>query len=167
MSTPKHDIDDIIADVLAVLPHVRVIQTHKTWPAYDENVWRFINARGKEIQLESKSGSPPFVVKPDDSPGSRASIVTTIPDAVAVIVGYFHSIRLLTKACDECGSLYFADSSQMCAMCPECSTVIFGYDPCIHVFQDGRCSLCYWDGSASKYIKGRLKAMGIKWRRPC
>lgn len=165
MSTAKHDIDNIIAEVHVIMPEVRVIQTHKPWPAYDENVWRFIAERGKEIQLESRSASLPFVVKPDDSPDSEISMVTTVPDAVTVIVGYFRSVRPLTKACGECGSLYLADSSQMCEMCPQCSTIIFGYDPCNHVFVDGRCSLCYWDGSASRYIKRRLKSMGLKWKR--
>ena len=55
--------------------------------------------------------------------------------------------------CDECGSLFFKDSSQMMGLCPECAHVLYGYPNCDHHFQDGRCVNCYWDGSKSLYIK--------------
>jgi DNA-directed RNA polymerase subunit RPC12/RpoP len=58
------------------------------------------------------------------------------------------------KLCDECGSDYFADTSKMGALCPECSHHLYGYPNCDHAFVEGRCSRCGWDGSRSKYIRG-------------
>lgn len=57
------------------------------------------------------------------------------------------------SVCDECGSLFFRDSSQMMGLCPECANTLYGYPNCTHHFQNGRCVNCYWDGSKSKYIK--------------
>ena len=54
--------------------------------------------------------------------------------------------------CDECGSLFFRDSSQMMSLCPECAGILYGSPPCEHSFLEGRCRHCYWDGSRSKYI---------------
>jgi len=55
--------------------------------------------------------------------------------------------------CDECGSEYFQSASKMEALCPECSHFLYGYENCIHNFKNGRCLNCFWDGSASDYIK--------------
>jgi len=60
--------------------------------------------------------------------------------------------------CDECGSLFFMDSSQMMGLCPECAHILYGYPNCTHRFQNGRCVNCYWDGSKSDYIR-HLKKM--------
>src|SRR5882724_10769676 len=57
------------------------------------------------------------------------------------------------KGCDECGSLFFAETSRMDALCPECAQVLYGHEPCVHAFVGGRCSKCYWDGSVSEYCK--------------
>jgi predicted RNA-binding Zn-ribbon protein involved in translation (DUF1610 family) len=59
-----------------------------------------------------------------------------------------------TKCCDECGSDYFADSSPMSQLCPECSHWLYGYALCVHKFTEGRCSKCGWDGSVSSYLRG-------------
>ena len=67
----------------------------------------------------------------------------------------------IEKRCDECGSDYFAASSVMASLCPECSHVIYGKPACIHVFNNNRCSKCGWDGSASDYVlllRSRTKA---------
>lgn len=58
--------------------------------------------------------------------------------------------------CDECGSEFLRSSSRMMALCPECAHIIYGYPNCNHVFKDGRCVKCYWDGSRSDYIKWLL-----------
>ena len=55
--------------------------------------------------------------------------------------------------CDECGSEYLASKSKMASLCPECAHVLYGYENCDHVFKDGKCTLCLWDGSRSDYIK--------------
>jgi len=62
-----------------------------------------------------------------------------------------------TEVCDECQSLYYADSSQMSKLCPECASILYEYENCAHTFQDSRCTKCYWDGSVSKYIEGLNK----------
>ena len=57
--------------------------------------------------------------------------------------------------CDECGSDYFADSSKMAQLCPECSHHLYGHAQCAHAFVHQRCSQCGWDGSRSEYL-GRV-----------
>ena len=54
--------------------------------------------------------------------------------------------------CDECGSQYFIESSQMKSLCPECTFYFYGYKICDHKMENGICIKCYWDGSASEYI---------------
>ena len=55
--------------------------------------------------------------------------------------------------CEECGSEYYAASSLMKSLCPECANVLYGYPNCSHVFENGRCILCYWDGSRTKFTQ--------------
>ncbi|WP_024857470.1 hypothetical protein [Ruminococcus albus] len=55
--------------------------------------------------------------------------------------------------CDECGSKYLLSASKMKGLCPECSHILYGYENCSHVFKDGRCEKCLWDGSESAFIK--------------
>lgn len=61
------------------------------------------------------------------------------------------------KQCDECGSLYYANASEMDSLCPECAHHLHGYANCDHEMVDGRCRKCYWDGSVSAFI-AKLKA---------
>lgn len=63
-------------------------------------------------------------------------------------------VKPLISTCDECGSLYYQQTSKMSSLCSECSHVLYGYELCIHEFKNGRCEKCYWDGSVSEYIKG-------------
>jgi predicted RNA-binding Zn-ribbon protein involved in translation (DUF1610 family) len=58
-----------------------------------------------------------------------------------------------TKPCDECGSDYFADSSKMASLCPECAHWLYGYENCAHIFAEGRCTRCGWDGSPSNFVQ--------------
>ena len=58
-----------------------------------------------------------------------------------------------TKVCDECKSEYYADSSKMRNLCPECSHILYGHENCDHQFVNGRCLKCFWNGNASEYIK--------------
>lgn len=55
--------------------------------------------------------------------------------------------------CAECGSKFLVSSSSMISLCPECASIIYGYPNCNHIFKNGRCIHCYWDGSRSEYIK--------------
>ena len=56
--------------------------------------------------------------------------------------------------CDECGSGFYAGSSKMKSLCPQCASALYGYPACEHIFKDGRCILCNWDGSTSDFLKG-------------
>lgn len=60
----------------------------------------------------------------------------------------------ISKCC-ECGNEYYAGSSLMKNFCPECAHALYGYPNCSHVFENGRCVLCYWDGSKSDYLKNQ------------
>ena len=55
--------------------------------------------------------------------------------------------------CDECGSEFLKSSSEMMTLCPECAHILYGFLNCSHVFKNGRCIHCRWDGSRSEYIK--------------
>ena len=57
------------------------------------------------------------------------------------------------KICTECKSEYYAHTSKMKDLCPECAHVLYYYKNCDHQFSDGRCIKCFWDGSASAFIK--------------
>lgn len=59
--------------------------------------------------------------------------------------------------CEECKSLYYKTTSVMESLCPECSSILYGYDNCIHIFDNNRCIKCFWDGSKSEYIKKLLE----------
>ncbi len=41
--------------------------------------------------------------------------------------------------CIECESDYFKDSSKMAELCPECSSILYGYPNCKHHFENGNC----------------------------
>jgi predicted RNA-binding Zn-ribbon protein involved in translation (DUF1610 family) len=56
--------------------------------------------------------------------------------------------------CDECGSRFVADRSATAGLCAECAHRLYGYPPCAHVFADGRCAHCGWDGSVSAFLRG-------------
>ncbi|MDF9796328.1 putative RNA-binding Zn-ribbon protein involved in translation (DUF1610 family) [Catalinimonas alkaloidigena] len=57
------------------------------------------------------------------------------------------------RICDECYSEYYADTSRMGKLCPNCSHFLYGYDNCQHVFRNGRCEKCYWNGETTKFIE--------------
>ena len=59
----------------------------------------------------------------------------------------------LVLKCDECGSKFIKEKSEMISLCPKCAHILFGYENCNHKFKDGKCELCHWDGSRSNYIK--------------
>lgn len=55
--------------------------------------------------------------------------------------------------CDECGSEFLKAASKMLHLCPECSHILYGYPSCNHIFENGKCIYCYWNGKRSSYIK--------------
>ncbi len=56
--------------------------------------------------------------------------------------------------CDECGSDFIAEQSAMPGLCAACAHRLYGYPACEHLFKDGRCTLCGWDGSVSDFLSG-------------
>ena len=58
-----------------------------------------------------------------------------------------------TGICDECGSEFLRSCSEMKGLCPECAHILYGYENCDHVFKDGRCIRCLWNGNKSEYIR--------------
>ena len=57
------------------------------------------------------------------------------------------------EICTECKSEYFAETSEMMQLCPDCSHYLYGYDNCKHEFKNKRCVKCYWNGESSDYLK--------------
>lgn len=55
--------------------------------------------------------------------------------------------------CDECGSKFLKSSSEMQNLCSECANLLYDYTACRHIFKDGKCIYCFWDGSKSEYIR--------------
>jgi len=55
--------------------------------------------------------------------------------------------------CAECGSEFLKSKSEMEELCPECAHWLYGYEKCKHVFKDGKCTRCLWNGNKSEYIK--------------
>lgn len=60
--------------------------------------------------------------------------------------------KLPIVICDECQSEYYEQRSEMTALCPECASILYGYPPCSHIFVNGRCTHCYWNGNRSRYV---------------
>lgn len=58
-----------------------------------------------------------------------------------------------TSVCDECGSDYYSGTSQMSNLCSECSNILYGYEKCKHIFKNGRCIKCFWNGKVSDYVQ--------------
>jgi predicted RNA-binding Zn-ribbon protein involved in translation (DUF1610 family) len=77
------------------------------------------------------------------------------PDGAVRRIGKTEMDARDVRECDECRSDYFAGSSQMAALCPECAHLLYGYPPCAHSFDHGRCTACGWDGSRSDYLRHR------------
>lgn len=63
--------------------------------------------------------------------------------------------------CDECNSDYFAHTSRMRRLCPECAHWLYGYPTCAHEFVQGRCTQCGWGGSVSAYLRELQAQSGI------
>lgn len=61
--------------------------------------------------------------------------------------------KIETAICDECGSAFIKASSRMEKLCPECAHILYGYPKCCHIFENGKCMYCYWNGKHSEFIK--------------
>lgn len=59
------------------------------------------------------------------------------------------------KKCNECSSEFYINSSEMKALCPNCSHFLYGYENCKHKFKNGRCEKCYWNGKTSEFLNSK------------
>lgn len=67
---------------------------------------------------------------------------------------HFHeSIENKIGVCNECGSEFFNSASKMSSLCPECAHILYGYENCKHIFENGRCMRCGWNGNISEYMQ--------------
>ena len=81
------DIDIIIQQLQLAHPDIRVEQLSVAHPGADDNgLWFFTHpASGIEVQLESSTGSCPFLV---ESAGSaRRPMAATVQQAIALVLG--------------------------------------------------------------------------------
>ena len=61
--------------------------------------------------------------------------------------------EIQTGICDECGSEFILAAAKTKSLCPNCAHVLYGYESCNHVFENGKCVLCAWNDNESEYIK--------------
>lgn len=52
----------------------------------------------------------------------------------------------------------------MSRLCPECASILYGYENCSHHFENGRCLNCFWNGNVSEYIQ-KLKDSNLNKSR--
>jgi len=91
--TDRRDIDCIVERVKERIPGVIVDQLTKIHPADDDGLWWFrLPGIKKDIQIESSSGSCPFIVESDDFSSTNAKTAHTIDEAVLMIIEYLHSL---------------------------------------------------------------------------
>jgi hypothetical protein len=69
------------------------------------------------------------------------------------------------NACVECKSEYYANTSKMTKLCPECAHQLYEHPRCFHKFENGRCTKCYWNGKTSEYILALKKRIIKKQKR--
>jgi hypothetical protein len=55
--------------------------------------------------------------------------------------------------CQECQSQYFSKTSRMIDFCPDCAHYLYDLENCDHIFENGRCVKCYWNGKTSDFIE--------------
>ena len=58
--------------------------------------------------------------------------------------------------CCECESEFLIAASKMKDLCPECANIIYGYENCKHIFKNGTCIKCLWNGNRSEYVKSLI-----------
>jgi hypothetical protein len=93
------DIDQIVASVQQQIPEVIVSQLQKKFVGDDDGIWWFIlPGVSQDIQLESPSGSCPFLVETDEQSSHEARIAQTVEQAVGMIVSFLTPMRRASTA---------------------------------------------------------------------
>ena len=62
-----------------------------------------------------------------------------------------------TNICDECDSSFYKHTSKMENLCPECVSILYGYENCIHDFNNNVCKKCGFNGVHSEYVESLIK----------
>jgi len=78
------DIDAISEEIRRRFPLVEIKQLRPSHPADDDGIWFFRLSSGLEVQLESSTGSCPFLIESDQHP--RCMSAETVRSAVQIIV---------------------------------------------------------------------------------
>lgn len=73
------------------------------------------------------------------------------------LADFFDEVESVSRRCDECGSMFFAQTSRMDGLCPECAHHLYGEVNCTHRFANGHCAHCGWDGSRSDYVRSLIE----------
>lgn len=69
------------------------------------------------------------------------------------------------NSCIECKSEYYATTSKMKELCPECAHQLYDHSRCFHKFENGRCTKCYWNGNTSEHLLEKKKRINKKRKR--
>jgi predicted RNA-binding Zn-ribbon protein involved in translation (DUF1610 family) len=54
--------------------------------------------------------------------------------------------------CNECGSNFISESSEMINLCKECSHILYNYEKCEHLFEKENCTKCGWNANRSVFM---------------
>lgn len=88
----ERDIDRIIGMVTRAMPDVQVVQIETKYPADDDGVWKFrLPGIEKDIQIESSTGTCPFVVESDELSSYDARRGITVDDVAKMVLDYLRS----------------------------------------------------------------------------
>jgi hypothetical protein len=89
------DIDMVIERVRALHPDATVEQLKVTWPADDDGLWFFgLPGVRKDIQVESSTGTAPFVIEHDDMMGLEERIRdASVDQAVGAVSAYLTVLK--------------------------------------------------------------------------
>jgi predicted RNA-binding Zn-ribbon protein involved in translation (DUF1610 family) len=58
-------------------------------------------------------------------------------------------MKLKIKSCSECGVSFNSACSKHKNLCPDCGHKLHGTEHCENIYDDGRCSFCFWESGNS------------------
>ena len=115
--------------------------------------FRWDNWKSEVLELGFSDGINfyPFLWAKAEQERSRKAI--SLKEIVSFALEMQNQLEHTFVICDECGSEYYRSASKMASLCPECSSILYDYENCVHEFENGWCVKCFWDGRASSYLK--------------
>lgn len=85
---PPRDIDVTIAALVVAHPGMQVEQLRVTHPGDDDGLWFFVHPAGRgQVQVESSTGTLPFLIEGDFNPPATATTVEQAIRLVAALLG--------------------------------------------------------------------------------